>query len=190
LVEVESPDGWVKVNKFIKKGKKLAYKLEIDNKEILSSENHLYETNDGWILAKDLDNKKHKILCKNNRFENFKITKTDKMINVVDISVDNKNHRYYTNGISSHNTNLGKSLIMTSLGVDCALRNKNVLYVTCEMSEEKISERIMTNLFDVNTEDLKLLTKDKFHEKFEKLKARFNNKIESSKKKRMGEISP
>jgi len=74
-------------------------------------------------------------------------------------------------------TNLGKSLIMTSLGVDCILRNKNVLYVTCEMSEEKISERVMSNMFDIATEDLKLLTRSKFHEKFESIRKQVKNKF-------------
>jgi len=74
-------------------------------------------------------------------------------------------------------TNMGKSLIMVSLGVDCILRNKNVLYVTCEMSEEKISERVMTNMFDVATEDLKLLTRSKFHEKFESIRKQLKSKF-------------
>ena len=74
-------------------------------------------------------------------------------------------------------TNLGKSLIMTSLGVDCILRNKNVLYVSCEMSEEKISERVMANMFDIATDDLKLLTRSKFHEKFESIKKQVKNKF-------------
>lgn len=66
-------------------------------------------------------------------------------------------------------TNLGKSLIMTSLAVDTVLRNKNVLYVTCEMSEDKISERVMSNLFDVDLENLRLLNREAFHKRFEKL---------------------
>jgi len=74
-------------------------------------------------------------------------------------------------------TNLGKSLIMTSIGVDCVLRNKNVLYVSCEMSEEKISERIMSNMFDVAIEDLQIIPKIKFHEKFELIKSHVKNKI-------------
>ena len=74
-------------------------------------------------------------------------------------------------------TNLGKSLIMTSFGVDCILRNKNVLYVSCEMSEEKISERVMANMFDIATEDLKLLTRSKFHEKFESIRKQVKNKF-------------
>jgi len=74
-------------------------------------------------------------------------------------------------------TNLGKSLIMASGAVDTILRNKNVLYVTCEMSEDKISERVMANMFDIATEDLKLLPRNKFHEKFEKIRKQVNNKL-------------
>lgn len=74
-------------------------------------------------------------------------------------------------------TNMGKSLIMASGAVDCVLQNKNVLYITCEMSENKISERIMSNMFDVSVEDLKLLPKNKFHEKFEKVRKELKNKL-------------
>ena len=74
-------------------------------------------------------------------------------------------------------TNLGKSLIMCSLAVDAILKNKNVLYISCEMSEDKISERIMANLFNVSLEDLKLLTKSKFHEKFGIIKQKIQHKL-------------
>ena len=176
VIEVTSPDGWVPVTKYIEKGNKVAWNLEVDDISVLSSDKHLYETNNGWKFAKDLDCEMDLILTENG-LKNFKISKTNKKIKVVDISVNHKNHRYYTNGISSHNTNLGKSLIMTSLGVDCILRNKNVLYVTCEMSEEKISERVMSNMFDIAGEDLKLLTRSKFHEKFESIRKQVKNKF-------------
>jgi len=74
-------------------------------------------------------------------------------------------------------TNMGKSLIMASLAVDSMLRNKNVLYITCEMSEDKISERVMSNLFDVNLHDLRLLPKNTFHEKFIKIRKEAQKKI-------------
>jgi replicative DNA helicase len=176
IVEVTSPDGWVPVTKYIEKGKKIAWNLEIDNNSILSSGKHLYETNNGWKFAKDLNNKIDLILT-NNGYKNFTIFKTKHKINVVDITVNHNNHRYYTNGVSSHNTNLGKSLIMASAAVDCILCNKNVLYVSCEMSEDKISERIMSNMFDIATEDLKLLPRNKFHEKFEKIKNSVKQKL-------------
>jgi len=176
VVEVTSPDGWIPITKYIEKGTKVAWNLEVDDISILSSAKHLYETDSGWKFTKDLNDEIDLILTENG-FKKFKIFKTNKKIKVVDISVNHKNHRYYTNHVSSHNTNLGKSLIMTSIGVDCILKNKNVLYVTCEMSEEKISERVMSNIFDIDSEDLKLLTRNKFHEKFEKIRKQVNHKL-------------
>jgi len=167
IVEVNSPDGWVAVKQYVEKGKKQSWKLKIDDKEILSSSKHLFETNSGWVSTNKLDNKKHKILCQDGKFKSFDVKLTDQIINVVDIAVDNNNHRYYTNGVSSHNTNLGKSLIMTSIGVECLLQNKNVLYVTCEMAEEKIAERVMANMFDVDIGVLNTIPRDKFMDKFE-----------------------
>jgi len=69
-------------------------------------------------------------------------------------------------------TNLGKTLIQCSFAVNAVLQNKNVLYITLEMSENKISERLIANLFDVNINDLTMLTKDKFKNKFESVKSK------------------
>lgn len=169
-VQVDSPDGWVDVTHYVEKGRKRAWKLLIDDKELLSSGKHLYETNFGWKHAKFLDHRIHKILCNDGKFHSFNINKTDKFINVVDIRVNHPNHRYYTNGISSHNTNLGKTLVMSSLATNNTLNNKNVLYITCEMSKHKISERIMANMFNLEMNDLKNLDKKEFHSYFEHAK--------------------
>lgn len=169
-VQVDSPDGWVDVTHYVEKGRKRAWKLLIDDKELLSSGKHLYETNFGWKHAKFLDHRIHKILCNDGKFHSFNINKTDKFINVVDIRVNHPNHRYYTNGISSHNTNLGKTLVMSSLATNNILNNKNVLYITCEMSKHKISERTMANMFNLEINDLKNLDKKEFHSYFEHVK--------------------
>lgn len=169
-VQVDSPDGWVDVTHYVEKGRKRAWKLLIDDKELLSSGKHLYETNFGWKHAKFLDHRIHRILCNDGKFHSFDINKTDKFINVVDIRVNHPNHRYYTNGISSHNTNLGKTLVMSSLATNNILNNKNVLYITCEMSKHKISERTMANMFNLEMNDLKNLDKKEFHSYFEQVK--------------------
>jgi len=67
-------------------------------------------------------------------------------------------------------TNVGKTLAMCSFAADAVLNNKNVLYVTMEMSENKISERIMANLFDVNINELNQLSKEKFSSHYSKMK--------------------
>jgi len=74
-------------------------------------------------------------------------------------------------------TNMGKSLIMGALATNNVFQGKKVLYVTCEMSEFKISERILQNSFDMSSKDIKRLPRDKFGEAFQRarnnLKGRF-----------------
>lgn len=74
-------------------------------------------------------------------------------------------------------TNMGKTLIKCGLAVNALLQNKNVLYVTLEMSENKISERILANLFDVELDNLPLMGKERFMKKFEQIKSRFNTNL-------------
>jgi hypothetical protein len=64
-------------------------------------------------------------------------------------------------------TNVGKSLIMASLAVNNMYRNKKVLYISCEMSEEKITERVLSNTFDVPIADLPRMSKENFVKRFE-----------------------
>lgn len=59
-------------------------------------------------------------------------------------------------------TNVGKTLSMTHLATSYLKQGKNVLYITMEMSQERISERIDCNLLDVAIDDLGKLSKDEF----------------------------
>jgi replicative DNA helicase len=67
-------------------------------------------------------------------------------------------------------TNVGKSLIMCGMSVNFLIQNKNVLYLSLEMSEEKISERILANMFDVDISNLKLMDKKLFMRKYEMIR--------------------
>ena len=51
-------------------------------------------------------------------------------------------------------TGVGKSLFMCHVASATLLQGKNVLYITCEMAEEKIAERIDANLLNVNIKDI------------------------------------
>ena len=51
-----------------------------------------------------------------------------------------------TLNIALAGTGVGKSLFMCHMAASCLLQGKNVLYITCEMAEEKIAERIDANL--------------------------------------------
>lgn len=107
-VEVDSPEGYIPVKRYVEKGPKLMFKITCNNKEVIASYDHLFETEEGWVLTVNLDEKKHKILCEDGKFHNFKLTYLNKTEDVVDIEVNSEKHRYYTNGLSSHNTNVRK----------------------------------------------------------------------------------
>ena len=117
------------------------------------NENHLFETVNGWVYAKDCVGTPISVLSKNGFIDGI-VTKTGKTIPIVDIRVDHENHRYYTNGISSHNTGVGKSAIMCHHAAACLMQNKNVLYITLEMAEERIAERIDANIMDITMDEL------------------------------------
>jgi replicative DNA helicase len=62
-------------------------------------------------------------------------------------------------------TGVGKSLFMCHFASSVLLQGKNVLYITMEMAEEKIAERIDANLLNVNIQDLTDLPKNMFENK-------------------------
>jgi replicative DNA helicase len=66
-------------------------------------------------------------------------------------------------------TGVGKSLFMCHMASSCLLQNKNVLYITMEMAEEKIAERIDANLLNVNIQDIVELPKQTFETKVNNL---------------------
>ena len=165
-IEVDSPDGWVGVNHFVDKGDYEEYTLTTENGFVVScNENHLFETMNGWEYAKDLVLKKDIQVLSKDGFIGASIKKTGNVIPIVDINVNHKNHRYYTNGISSHNTGVGKSAFMCHHAAACLLQNKNVLYITLEMAEERIAERIDANIMDISMDDLGNLSKEMYEKR-------------------------
>jgi len=70
-----------------------------------------------------------------------------------------------TLNIALAGTGVGKSLFMCHMASAVLLQNKNVLYITAEMAEEKIAERIDANLLNVNIQDLSDLPKQMFESK-------------------------
>ena len=74
-----------------------------------------------------------------------------------------------TLNIALAGTGVGKSLFMCHFASSVLLQGKNVLYITLEMAEEKIAERIDANLLDVNIRDLTDLPRVIFDNKVTKL---------------------
>ena len=74
-----------------------------------------------------------------------------------------------TLNIALAGTGVGKSLFMCHFASSCLLEGKNVLYITLEMAEEKIAERIDANLLNVNIQDIVELPKQVFDTKVNNL---------------------
>ena len=74
-----------------------------------------------------------------------------------------------TLNIALAGTGVGKSLFMCHVASSVLLQGKNVLYITLEMAEEKIAERIDANLLNVNIQDITDLPRTTFENKVTKL---------------------
>lgn len=74
-------------------------------------------------------------------------------------------------------TGVGKSLAMCHFAAANMVAGLNVLYITMEMAEERIAERIDANLLDVTLDDLKVLPKDAYDKKMERLKQKVKGKL-------------
>jgi hypothetical protein len=181
-VEIDSPDGWVGVNFFIEKGEWQEYRLLTDNGfEVRCNEDHLFKTAVGWLSAKEIvavqDRNQQVHFATKNGLSKGLIEQTGKIVDIVDINVNHENHRYYTNNVESHNTGVGKSLFMCHVAASCLTQNYNVLYITLEMSEEKIAERIDANLLNVTLDDLMNMPKDMYERRMQKLQEKVKGKL-------------
>jgi len=74
-----------------------------------------------------------------------------------------------TLNIALAGTGVGKSLFMCHVASSVLLQGKNVLYITLEMAEEKIAERIDANLLNVPIQDITDLPKQMFDSKVENI---------------------
>ena len=69
-------------------------------------------------------------------------------------------------------TGVGKTMFMTSIASSILLQGKNVLYITMEMAEERIAERIDANLLNVGMSDLEELPYQMYETKINKLQTK------------------
>ena len=74
-------------------------------------------------------------------------------------------------------TGVGKSLFMCHMGSAALMMGKNVLYITLEMSEERIAERIDANTLNIPMKELPDLSKKMYDKKIDKLKNKTKGKL-------------
>jgi replicative DNA helicase len=82
-----------------------------------------------------------------------------------------------TLNIALAGTGVGKSLFMCHVASSFLTQGKNVLYITLEMAEERIAERIDANLFDIPMEDIRDMPKQLYDNKVDKLNAKTKGQL-------------
>lgn len=177
--EIETDSGWSDIECVGKTIQYDVWELEtISGKKIKCADNHIvFDDTFNEIFVKDLnkDTRPDKIWVKgkdgNLTCETVKhVKKLDYKDNMYDVQLKDKNHRYYTNDILSHN-----SIILCNDAAEFVRKGKNVVFVTCEMSERKVIRRISANLLNVTLEEY-----DKLTEQPDKLKKRMKKLVDES----------
>ena len=82
-----------------------------------------------------------------------------------------------TLNIALAGTGVGKSLFMCHVASSCLSQGKNVLYITLEMAEERIAERIDANLMNITIDDLHDLPKKMFQDKISRITKKTSGKL-------------
>ena len=82
-----------------------------------------------------------------------------------------------TLNIALAGTGVGKSLFMCHVASSFLTQGKNVLYITLEMAEERIAERIDANLFDISMDDIRDMPKELYDTKVDKLNAKTKGQL-------------
>jgi KaiC/GvpD/RAD55 family RecA-like ATPase len=150
--EIETDMGWSPIKKI---GKTIPYDVwEVKTtlgKSIKCADDHiLFDDIYDQIFAKDLnkDSRPDKIITKNGP-ETVEYSKNlGYSENMYDLEVDDSNHRYWTNDILSHN-----SIWLANDAANFVRMGHNVVFITAEMSAQKVLKRIGSNLLDVSMTD-------------------------------------
>ena len=74
-------------------------------------------------------------------------------------------------------TGVGKSLVMCHMAAAAMMQGKNVLYITAEMAEERIAERIDANLLNVTLDELSVMPKNVFEKKVDRLQEKTTGRL-------------
>ena len=149
---IDSPDGYIPVVDTIVKQKIKMYLIKMQSgKSLTCSYDHfLQKVSNDWIYAQSL----------NINDELITVDGIDKVIQIqelpgditYDVEVGHENHRFYTNGISSHNS--GKSLFLQNISLNLVKQGHNVIYITLELSEDLTSMRMDSMLTDIGTREI------------------------------------
>ena len=156
--EVLSDNGFVDIISSHKTIPFVVWEIETDSCKLRCADDHiLFDENFNEIFTKNLVYGQG-IQTERGVEKITKITETKNMENMYDLELPYiSNHRYFTNGILSHNT-----MSLVSLGASYVRNGVNVLYITCEMSEDKIAQLFDANFIDMEINDIPSMSYETF----------------------------
>ena len=104
--EIETDSGWVSISSIHKTIEYQEWIIETESRDsIICADTHiLFDENYNEIFAKDLIENKSYIITKSGPSLVTKVIETENYSNMFDVTVDSDDHRFYSNGILSHNT--------------------------------------------------------------------------------------
>lgn len=155
--EVQTDKGWTDVKEI---GKTIEYTEWVlkttDGFELVCADNHIvFDINFNEVFVKNLK-PGDEIISENIISKVLSITKTDNMSNMFDISLSDKsNHRFYSNGILSHN-----SMWLQNFTAKLADEGKVVVFISLEMAKHKVMKRLGSMRFRVNVSEYDTVSKN------------------------------
>jgi intein/homing endonuclease len=148
--EIETDTGWKDIKRI---GKTIPYE-----KWIIKTKNYFLECADEHIVflddmseiySKDLK-KGDLIMTQSGPDEVISVTNTGELICMYDMEVDSEEHRYYTNGILSHNT-----LWLGNIAAQAIRASNHVAIITLELNDRKYMKRLGSNLLGIRMSEYK-----------------------------------
>ena len=125
---IDTPDGYLPIGDFWIKTPRNIHEVVVNNTTIKVSEDHLLETSNGFVPTKDL-NPGDEVVTKEGLqaiFSNQVVSNEE----VYDWEVMHENHRYWCDGISSHNT--GKTFLLLNMVREAQTKGYYVIYYDTE----------------------------------------------------------
>ena len=152
-LEIETDSGWQPVTAIHKTVPYDVWSIETSSGLTLDcADTHIiFDENQNEIFVKDVAENSTKILTKHGAELVVKVTRTSRQENMFDLTVDHPDHRFYTNGILSHNTTIANAL-------SYALYGQALTNIKKENLINKINGKgmLVTVEFDINNVSYKI----------------------------------
>lgn len=153
--EIETDSGWADISRI---GKTIPYEkwiLKTKSHELICADEHIVFLSDlTEIYVKDLV-PGDMIITKSGPQSVISVIRTEDLINMYDLEVDHIDHRYWTEGILSHNT-----LWLANLAAQAVRTGHNVAVVTLEMNDRKYVKRLGANLLGIPVNEYTEIAED------------------------------